>query len=204
MRREIAGKVRHVQAGRAESTAMDLPEPPRPDLRPPPAPTPQTPVSRPIWKRGWFWIGVVVMATLIGSAIGSGQGEGDADNAPPTAAQPDTGDVEAIPVFDGQSGGQVVALVNNEGIVSAKVLGELPFSCSVTAGNIVKWDKSSETYQDTGQVANDVTGEPADSLMATFFGPIGTGDQQGYVFHSDMNLQPPYPKAIVVTLDCSY
>ena len=43
-----------------------------------------------------------------------------------------------------------------------------------------------------------------DSLMAPFFGPIGTGDQQGYVFHADMNLQPPYPKAIVMTLDSSY
>jgi hypothetical protein len=88
--------------------------------------------------------------------------------------------------------------------VSAKVLGELPTTCSVTAGNVVKWDKSSSSYQDTGQLATDITGEPADSLMATFFGPIGTGGQQGYVFHAAMNLQPPYPKAIVVTLDCSY
>jgi hypothetical protein len=38
--------------------------------------------------------------------------------------------------------------------------------------------------------------------MATFFGPIGTGDEQGYVFHADMDLQPPSPGAIVVTLDC--
>lgn len=88
--------------------------------------------------------------------------------------------------------------------MSAKVLGELPTTCSVTAGNVVKWDKSSSSYQDTGQLATDITGEPADSLMATFFGPIGTGGQQGYVFHAAMNLQPPYPKAIVVTLDCSY
>jgi len=183
---------------------MDLPEPPRPDLRPPPAPTPQTPVSRPIWKRGWFWLGVFVVLFLIGSAIGSGQGENDADTTPRIVAHPATGGVEAIPVFDGQSGGQVVALVNNEGVVSAKVLGELPSTCAVTAGNIVQWDKSSATYQDTGQVAADITGEPATSLMATFFGPVGIGGQQGYVFHADMDLQPPYPKAIVVTLDCSY
>jgi hypothetical protein len=52
--------------------------------------------------------------------------------------------------------------------------------------------------------ATDVTGEPATSLMATFFGPIGTGDEQGYVFHADMDLQPPSPGAIVVTLDCNY
>jgi hypothetical protein len=97
-----------------------------------------------------------------------------------------------------------VALVNDVGIVTAKVLGELPSTCAVTAGNVVRWDKSSATYQDTGQVADDITGEPATSLMATFFGPIGTGDQQGYVFHADMDLQPPYPNAIVVTLDCSY
>ena len=192
-------RVRHVLAEHAESAAMDLPEPPRPDLRPPPAPTPQTP-ERPIWKRGWFWIGVFVVLALIGSAIESGQGEGDAGNAP----QSDTPDVEAIPVFDGRSGGQVVALVNKEGIVSAKVLGEVPSSCAVTAGDVVKWDRSSSSYQDTGQVATDISGEPATSLMATFFGPIGTGDQQGYVFHADMDLQSPYPNAIVVTLDCSY
>ena len=157
-------------------------------------------MGRPIWKRGWFWIGVFVVLAVIGTAIDSSQGDGDADSAPPTAAQP----VEDIPVFDGQPGGQVVALVNKEGIVSAKVLGELPTTCAVDAGNVVQWDKASSTYQDTGQQATDITGEPADSLMATFFGPIGTGDQQGYVFHSDMNLQPPYPKAIVVTLDCTY
>jgi hypothetical protein len=94
--------------------------------------------------------------------------------------------------------------VNKEGIVSAKVLGELPSTCMVTAGEVVQWDKSSSSYQDTGQVATDLTGEPATSLMGTFFGPVGTGDQQGYVFHADMDLQPPYPNAIVVTLDCSY
>ena len=179
--------------------AMDLPEPPRPDLRPPPAPspTPPTPVGRPIWKRGWFWIGVFVVLAAIGTAI-----EGsDGDNAAPTAAQPE---VEAMPIFDGQPGGQVVALVNKQGIVSAKVLGDLPSTCVVAAGNIVRWDRASSTYQDTGQMAIDLTGEPADSLMATFFGPVGTGDQQGYVFHADMNLQPPYPKAVVVTLDCEY
>jgi hypothetical protein len=136
---------------------------------------------------------------VIGTAIEGSQREDDAG----TAAQPNT-PLEAIPIFDGQPGGQVVALVNKEGIVSAKVLGELPTACSVTAGNIVQWDKSSSSYQDTGQVATDITGEPATSLMATFFGPVGTGDQQGYVFHADMDLQPPYPKAIVVTLDCSY
>lgn len=179
---------------------MDLPEPPRPDLRTLPAPTPQTPVGRPIWKRGWFWIVVFVVLAAIGTAIESGQGEGDSDNGPRSDTYPD---VEAIPVFDGQPGGQVVALVNREGIVSAKVLGELPTACAVTAGDIVHWDKSSSSYQDTGQVAMDITGEPATSLMATFFGPVGTGDQQGYVFHADMDLQPPYPKAIVVMLDCS-
>jgi hypothetical protein len=184
---------------------MDLPEPPRPDLRPPPAPAPQTQIDRPIWKRGWFWIGVFVVLALIGTAIENGQGEGDADNASPTAVQPDSaGWVGTIPVFDGQPGGQVVALVNKEGVVSAKVLGELPTTCAVTAGDIVQWDNSSSSYQDTGQGATDITGEPATSLMATFFGPIGTGDQQGYVFHADMDLQAPYPKAIVVTLDCSY
>ena len=110
----------------------------------------------------------------------------------------------SIPVFDGQSGGQVVALVNNQGIVSAKVLGEPPSTCAVTAGNVVEFDKGIVTYQDTGQVATDITGEPATSLMATFFGPIGSGDQQGYVFHADMDLQQPFPNAIVVTLDCDY
>jgi hypothetical protein len=40
--------------------------------------------------------------------------------------------------------------------------------------------------------------------MATFAGPVGTGDSSGYVFHADMDLQPPYPKAIVVALACSY
>jgi hypothetical protein len=172
----------------------------RSDLRPSAVPTPQTPApQRPIWKRGWFWIVVFVALFAIASAIDSIEGEGDAG----TAAQPNA-PVDTIPVFDGQPGGQVVALVDREGIVSAKVLGELPTTCFVTAGNVVQWDKESSSYQDTGQAANDITGEPADSLMATFFGPVGAGDQQGYVFHADMNLQPPYPKAIVVTLDCSY
>ena len=195
---------------------MDMPEPPRPDLRPPPAPTPQQPVSRPIWKRWWFWVSVIVVLGVIGTAVGSGEGDTEADNPQPTgstSSQPQpTGSTSSqaapgvadIPIFDGQSGGQVVALVNREGIVSAKVLGELPLDCLVTAGNVVKFAKSSSSYQDTGQVATDLTGEPATSLMATFFGPIGTGDQQGYVFHADMDLLPPYPKAIVVTLDCSY
>jgi hypothetical protein len=180
---------------------MDLPEPPRPDQSHPVRIFIQTPVPRPIWKRGWFWIGVFVVLALIGTAIESGQGEGDADKAPRSDRYPD---VEDIPIFDGQPGGQVVALVNKEGIVSAKVLGELPTTCTVSAGNVVQWDKSSSSYQDTGVVATDLTLDPADSLMATFLGPVGTGDQQGYVFHADMNLQPPYPKAIVVTLDCSY
>ena len=107
-------------------------------------------------------------------------------------------------MFSGESGGQVVALVNKQGEVSAKVLGDQPSTCSVTAGNIVQWDKSSSSYTDTGEVAADATGEPATSLMATFFGPVGTGDEQGWVLHADMGLQAPYPKAIVVTLDCSY
>src|SRR5262245_39201130 len=110
---------------------MDLPEPPRPDLRPPPrtdlhpppSPTPQTPQRPPIWKRGWFWIGVFVALAVTGTAIEGGQGEGDSDN-PSSAAQPNAS-VEDLPIFDGQPGGQVVALVNQEGIVSAKVLGEL-------------------------------------------------------------------------------
>jgi hypothetical protein len=67
-----------------------------------------------------------------------------------------------------------------------------------------RWDKSTSSYQGTGQMATDITGEPATSLMVTFFGPVGIGSQQGYVFHADMDLQQPYPKAIVVTLDCSY
>jgi hypothetical protein len=152
----------------------------------------------PFWKHWWFWVGLFVLLS-IGGAI---SGDGEADNATPSPAQPI--DVSAIPIFGGESGGQVVALVNNQGIVSAQVLGELPLTCKVSAGEIVKWDKPSSSYQDTGQVANDVTGEAADSLMATFFGPIGTGDKQGYVFHADMNLQQPYPNAIVVTLDCTY
>ena len=179
---------------------MDLPEPPRPDQKryppPPPAIPPQAPPRRS--PRTWPWVaGVVVAFVLI--VLGALRAN-NADNPPPA----ETTDVGSIPVFDGQSGGQVVALVNNQGIVSAKVLGELPTACAVDAGNVVQWDKSSATYQDTGQVAADITGEPATSLMATFFGPIGTGDQQGYVFHADMDLQPPYPNAIVVTLDCSY
>jgi hypothetical protein len=185
---------------------MDLPEPPRPDLRPRPAPIPEKPVSRPIWKRWWFWVSIILVLGVIGTAVGSGEGDTEADNPQPTgstSSQAAPG-VAGTPIFDGESGGQVVALVDQQGIVSAKVLGELPLDCFVTAGNVVKWDKSSEGYQDTGQVATDVTGEPATSLMATFFGPVGTGDQQRYVFHADMDLQPPYPKAIVVTLDCDY
>ena len=145
------------------------------------------------------------MLAAIGTAVGGGDGDSEADNAPqPTGGTASPADVASIPVFDGQSGGQVVALVNNQGIVSAKVLGEPPSTCAVTAGNVVEFDKGIVTYQDTGQVATDITGEPATSLMATFFGPIGSGDQQGYVFHADMDLQQPFPNAIVVTLDCDY
>jgi hypothetical protein len=195
------------QAGSGDNLrSMDVPEPPRPDLRPPPAPSPEKPVSHPIWKRWWFWVGVVLVLGVIGTALGSGEGDTEADNPQPTGSTSSQAvpGVADIPVFDGQSGGQVVALVNREGIMSAKVLGELPSTCMVTAGDIVQWDKSASSYQDTGQVAADITGEPGTSLMATFFGPVGTGDQQGYVFHADMDLQPPYPKAIVVTLDCTY
>jgi hypothetical protein len=163
-------------------------------------------VSRPIWKRWWFWVGVILVLGVIGTAVGSGEGDTEADNPQPTGSTSSQAApvVADIPIFGGQSGGQVVALVNKKGIVSAKVLGELPTTCAVTAGDVVKFDKSSSSYQDTGQVATDLTGEPATSLMGTFFGPVGTGDQQGYVFHADMDLQPPYPNAIVVTLDCSY
>lgn len=107
-------------------------------------------------------------------------------------------------MFQGEEGGDVIALVNTQGIVSAKVLGEPPSDCYVTAKNIVKRDRAKKQYTDTGRVANDIAGEPATSLMAMFYGPVGKGSETGYVFHADMDLQQPYPKAIVINLDCSY
>ncbi len=59
-------------------------------------------------------------------------------------------------------------------------------------------------YTDTGHVEVELTGESATSLMATFFGPVGTGETSGYVFQADMDLEPPFPKAVVVSFDCSY
>ena len=56
------------------------------------------------------WIGVFVVLAAIGTAIERPKGR-QADKA----LQPNSLDVEAIPVFDGQPGGQVVALVNKEG-----------------------------------------------------------------------------------------
>jgi hypothetical protein len=57
---------------------MDLPEPPRPDLRPPPAPIPEKPVRRPIWKQGWFWIVVFVVLAAIGGIGVASSGGGEA------------------------------------------------------------------------------------------------------------------------------
>jgi hypothetical protein len=51
--------------------AVNLPDPPRPDLTGPPP----SPPSRPIWKRWWFWVGVVVVIGAVGSAVGGGTSE---------------------------------------------------------------------------------------------------------------------------------
>jgi hypothetical protein len=59
---------------RAESGTMDLPEPPRPDRRPPPPPTPQRPAPKPVWMRWWFWVGVVIVLAAIGNAVGDDDG----------------------------------------------------------------------------------------------------------------------------------
>jgi hypothetical protein len=64
----------------ANPRSMDLPEPPRP-----PAPTPQKPVSRPIWKRGWFWAVVVAVIVVIGAIGGSIGPSDEAASSSPTS-----------------------------------------------------------------------------------------------------------------------
>jgi hypothetical protein len=159
------------------------------------------------------WLGVFLIFSYVVSLVAPSE-EPSGNRAGP-AAPSKTGsdgqgptqvpkDVSSLPIFDGRDGGEVIAIVNRSGVVSVKVLGDQPTACSVTAGDVVEFDHVSSQYEDTGRVAVDLAGQPATSLMATFHGLIGSGDSAGYVFHADMDLQPPYPKAIVVSLDCSY
>jgi hypothetical protein len=182
---------------------------------PPSAPVPPraTPPSKPLWKKWWVWLGAFLIFSYVVSLVAPGKNTSrdGASVAAPSQAGSDgqaptqvPEDVPSLPIFDGRDGGEVIALVNGSGVVSAKVLGDQPTACSVTASDIVEFDHVSSQYEDTGMVAVDLAGEPATSLMATFSGPIGTDDSAGYVFHADMDLQQPYPKAIVVSLDCSY
>lgn len=41
----------------------------------PPPPQPPTPSARPVWRRWWFWVGVVVVLAAIGSAVGNSDGD---------------------------------------------------------------------------------------------------------------------------------
>jgi hypothetical protein len=101
----------------SERTTMDLPEPPRPDVRPLPPPRsdlhapPPPPPSRSrkdhsarkrtigIWKQGWLWAIVVVLLMIAAAAIAeTTQTEAEGGSPSPTAASsaPKTAQVPSV------------------------------------------------------------------------------------------------------------
>jgi hypothetical protein len=79
------------------------------------------PPPEPVWKRWWFWGLVVVVAIIAADAGGGGTTEeaNDANATPSASVKPAAeSNVRDMPVFGGQSGGQVIALVDDQGVVS--------------------------------------------------------------------------------------
>ena len=61
--------------------------PPRPDaLPPPPGAEPPSRPPAPIWKRWWFWLAVILVLAVIGSAIGGDDGDEDSGGRCPKAS----------------------------------------------------------------------------------------------------------------------
>lgn len=167
-----------------------VPVPERPDTPDDPSALAPKPLDAPESPRGFapkfsslspfkklaILIAVLLTIGVLASLV-SPDAPGTATEQDSTAAagEPGTGtyDLTGMSLFDSSNGYYMASTDQLNGDVTGYVEGPLPLACTVTAVAVLELDHGS--YVVTATPPNDLPGSPADSLIATFYGPNGDG-----------------------------